>query len=571
MRCIFFLLASVWISVGISSSCVHVSDLASYQKTSSDYSISTATGLFIPVEEYQDYHVARFSSSCPSDHGFNVSVRQGVTSHVVSPQSKHFASSVDAVSGQLLLKLPSLSIHGDSHYVVVRVNEDLPLLLILVDRWDPAVDNFQANGRPVLDVTQHPYSADASGQSEATQAIQSALDDASAGSVVYVPAGTFSLTHTLNWTADSSGVELFLAPGSVLRTVPDLSRLTWDKKSSCLTLEPLMKLDGATDIAIRGRGTLDASGKALMAPPPPNKKSSSCTWAYRRHLIDSHYSKLKSRPQNITIEGVTLKDATTWTVRLDGVQNLLVQNVKVLNHKNSRIAKIQNDGLDLCANRDSVVRKNFVITNDDAMCLKASRAENEFNYETSTVNNTFEGNVVWTHCAGAKFGMQAKDKMSHSVFRDHDIIHARRGIVVEATSGALTMGPELVFDDVRIEELTDTVDEEGHSTSRVPIDVEAKTASIDGVLVRGAHFYQSVQNAGNSSINGSVDLMFHDSVSTSRRRRGSTPTMYVRDLRFVDLMFRDRVRTSSDQAAISINGNVSGVSFEKSESSLTIV
>lgn len=544
-------------------SCIHVADLAGYQKVSSVYKITTKDGVSIPVEQYQDYHVARLSASCDSSFDINISVAAEISSFVVSPLSKKYKSSLDASTGQVLLQLPKLTM-PDAHYIILKVNHDIPFLALLVDSWNPTLDEFRPGGRPVLDVSKPPYAADITGQQEATKAIQAALDDSKRGDVVYIPAGTFLLTHTLNWSASSEGVELFLAPGSVLRTTPDRSQLTWNKKSSCLTLEPMLKLKGPSHIAIRGRGTFDASGLALMARPPAEKKSKTCTWAYRRRLIDSDYRKSslvfgrrrrKSgvRPQNVTIEGVTLKDATTWTVVVEAVQHLLIQNVKVLNHKNSTVAKIQNDGLDLCANADSVVRKNFVITQDDAMCLKASRSPGEFPYNTTVVNNTFEGNVVWTACAGAKFGMQARNIVRDSVFRDHDVIHARRGIVVEATSGAVKMGPGLLFEDVRIEELTPTVVEDtGSAKPMQPITVNAQTAAIEGVVARAVHFDQPARGIGDSSIDG--------------KAAGG-----VRDVSFVNLRFGGVLCNDSQEAGISQTGAVADIRFRASASSDTII
>jgi polygalacturonase len=81
------------------------------------------------------------------------------------------------------------------------------------------------------------------------------------------------------------------------------------------------------------------------------------------------------------------------------IDRMSVTNVKVLNHRNASIAKIENDGLDLVSVRDGHVSRNFVMTCDDAMCAKAR--------STPVRNVTFADNVVWSSCGGNKAGMQA--------------------------------------------------------------------------------------------------------------------------------------------------------------------
>ena len=109
--------------------------------------------------------------------------------------------------------------------------------------------------------------------------------------MVFVPPGAYSLTHTLNWTAKSSGT-LFLSRGASLRTVSDRSKLYLVPHSSYYFLEPLLLLRGAVDVAIRGRGSLDANGFALMGRKKgggdhPSEESQ--TWAYRRRCLTSDY------------------------------------------------------------------------------------------------------------------------------------------------------------------------------------------------------------------------------------------------------------------------------------------
>ena len=70
----------------------------------------------------------------------------------------------------------------------------------------------------------------------------------------------------------------------------------------------------------------------------------------------------------------------------------------------------------------------FVMTVDDAMCAKAS--------STPVRNITFADCVVFSSCGGNKAGMQANAPYSDVRFLRTDVLHARRGIIVQSTTGA---------------------------------------------------------------------------------------------------------------------------------------
>jgi hypothetical protein len=216
-----------------------------------------------------------------------------VTSFTIRPAALNVSAEVSADQRSLQISLPKTI--DTSVQLVININS-LPMVVVMVDRYDASLDEFHAGGRTVLDVTQKPYSADPTGQKVAGAALQRALDDARSGMVVLVPPGVYSLTHTLNWTASASGVTLFLNRGATLRTVSDRSQLYMVPHTKYYFLEPLMVLKGAVDVSIRGRGNLDANGFALMAPKPKIQRlqqgdsvSHDVTWAYRRRCLDSDY------------------------------------------------------------------------------------------------------------------------------------------------------------------------------------------------------------------------------------------------------------------------------------------
>lgn len=91
--------------------------------------------------------------------------------------------------------------------------------LIPADRrvdWTPGVavgvpggiDQYIAGRTDVIDVTQAPYHADRTGATNAQPAIQAAINAATNGKVVYLPAGTYRIDQTLTLGPRQSGVTL---------------------------------------------------------------------------------------------------------------------------------------------------------------------------------------------------------------------------------------------------------------------------------------------------------------------------------------------------------------------------
>ena len=330
----------VLLPVALAQNCVHSVPLWPHQNASTHFT-ATLDSSSVPVEDFHGAHLVPFSlggpQCTPSGRRSTVLVLsavsgQRVVSFTVRPAALNVSAEVSEDQKALRISLPETIDTGVQ--LVITINS-LPMVVVMVDQYDASLDEFHARGRTVLDVTQKPYNADPTGKHVAGAALQRALDDATFGNVVLVPPGVYSLTHTLNWTASASGVTLFLNRGATLRTVSNRSQLYMVPHTKYYFLEPLMVLKGAVDVSIRGRGNLDANGFALMGPKPKKQLqaggslSHDVTWAYRRRCLDSDYSGLSKRPANVFVEGISIRDATTWSLAVANVTGLIVKGVKV--------------------------------------------------------------------------------------------------------------------------------------------------------------------------------------------------------------------------------------------------
>ena len=386
-----------------------------------------ADGMNVHVSDYMDYHYAHFEFSGTAE--IEVSVPEDITSYTISPKSLNIEGTV--TNNKLRFSITQIkTIHETPIYLVLQIN-GFEKLNILADR--PEVDVPPASGVGIYNVRANPYNADSTGVSSAQSAIQQAVDDATnaGGGIVYIPYGLYQIKENL---AIKSNVSLYLEPGAVLKAIDH--RNQYPMVSG---IDPAVIIYNAQNVKIYGRGEINASGLAIMNPLPGVLTSQSVDHPRRRVILTEN-------AKNVTLNGIITKDGTGWSVELRSSDTALVQNIKLLNHKDIYY-KIQNDGINSVSSSNTWVNQCFVMTIDDAMCSKARYGQME--------NCTFSNNVIYTSAAGVKAGMQSVSIMKNIVFRNCDVVHARRGVGIDTKDGAKPI-TGVVFNDIRVEELEPT-------------------------------------------------------------------------------------------------------------------
>jgi hypothetical protein len=455
--------------------------LVPYQKESALFTL-LAGGIVVPVQRYHDYHYAHFAMALTTHRrqlaplALRVSTLctdEIITEWAISPRSFGIVGETCGVNDATLC----FNVTGGNaqpNYLILQLNA-LQKLVIIVEEGPEVVPMHG------IDVRAPPFNADPTGAVDATAALQAAIDKAANLRIpVVLQAGTFLISTPALELRNHS--DLFIAADAVLRSTNDRSKLPApNPKSSGCFIDPLIMLHDVGDVILRGRGTIDASGLALMEAGRGCKMKAP-GYKYRRRIISSLYSKVEPsddgnnddsnngrRFANVRIEGLILRDATTWTAVVEKVTNYTVFEVKVLNHHNATVYKIENDGLDLVANTESSVDRCLVITCDDAMCSKSGEPD------AGVDNVRFTNSIAFSWCAGQKAGMQAVSMHRNVLFENNDIVQARRGVVVEVTEGAETLH-SVTFRDVRVEELVRTAGKAPQA-----VEVNAKSAAISNV------------------------------------------------------------------------------------------
>ncbi len=410
----------------------------------------TVDGIPVTVMDYMDYHYAHFAFD--GTVSMTVGAPQAITSYTVSPLSLGIQGQVNAGTNLTFSVDQAPGTNSTPRYLVLQINA-LEKLVILGD--PPESDVPAAAGPGIFNVVSG-YGADNTGTTYTQPAIQDAVDAASSygtpanPGIVFVPPGLYMVRENLLL---KDNVDFYLAPGAVLKADEQIENYGWFGE----TLDPVLVVDDADNVTIRGRGEVDASGITLMdlMSVSPNAFVTQSHEHPRRRIIRTCASSYGSgTSRNVVINGILCKDATGWSVELKRTLGMHAQNVKVLNHKNIN-RKIENDGINVCSSSDALVNQCFVMTIDDSFCSKATDA-----VMGSMDNVQFLNNVQWNWSGGIKCGMQNNHPMNGVVFRNIDIIHCRRAIAID-TKTSQDMGQtipieNILFDHIRCEEI------EGH-------------------------------------------------------------------------------------------------------------
>ncbi len=218
-----------------------------------------------------------------------------------------------------------------------------------------------------------------------TQAIQTAIDQCSqsGGGRVVVPAGSYK-TGTLLLR---SHVDLHLETGATLygsTRLEDYRQLT-TSYLSLRTWGPTVQLifaDGARDISISGRGTIDGRGSAFP------KLSWNDEGITRPHLLRF------IQCQDVSITDVTLRNSGCWMQHYLACDRVQIRGIRVFNRNN-----YNNDALDLDGCHDVTVSDMLADSDDDGITLKSTSPR-------LCENITIRGCIVSSHCNAIKLGTE---------------------------------------------------------------------------------------------------------------------------------------------------------------------
>ena len=212
---------------------------------------------------------------------------------------------------------------------------------------------------------------------------------------------------------------VYVAGGAVVRGVigPE-EPFQISSYSGLRTYSPTFVLRG-TNIQFRGRGIVDGSR---------------CT-THARNLI-------QLEGNDIALEGVILRDSSTWNIPIRKSERVMVKNLKLLGYR------ANSDGIDICNSRQVTVEDCFIRTLDDLIVVKTDKGQGEAEHIVARYC------VLWNEVAHAlSVGAELRENVDDVLFTNCDVIHDKgREWTLRVYHCDSARISNIRFEDLRIEE-----------------------------------------------------------------------------------------------------------------------
>lgn len=280
-----------------------------------------------------------------------------------------------------------------------------------------------------------------------TEAIHRAIEAAHniGGGSVLIPKGAW-LTGPIHLM---SNINLFIAEGATVY-------FSTDKEDylpvvpqryegvEAYNYSPLIYASNVKNVAVIGRGTLDAQGAHWWswfeehgAPPrgiatqTPLSRRDFGKGAGNEGMRPNFVVFWKS--EDILVEGITLNDSPMWNVHLVYCKRAIVRNITV-----NSLKAPNGDGVVLDSSQDVLVEYNHFETGDDAVVLKSGFNEDGLQIDIPTKNvvvRNFEARKVRTGSGGIVFGSETSGGINNVYVHDAYFEGTDRGIRFKTERG----------------------------------------------------------------------------------------------------------------------------------------
>lgn len=268
------------------------------------------------------------------------------------------------------------------------------------------------------------------------KALQSAIDACAAegGGVAYLPPGRY-VTGPL-WLKDN--VELRLEAGATVVMSPD--RADWPSGARAL-----VNARGVKHIAITGRGTFDGNAQWEYVPargqdPEIVEEQALARQAgvemkrYYRTGDVQKYLFVLEEAEDVRLEGVTIKNAPLWNVRLQDCDRVWIRGI----HLYSDLERgVNSDGIDIVSSSNVLIADSIIATADDAICLKTARLGQRGTGTVRPVENVVVNNCILTSSSTAMMiGTETHADIRHVVFSNIIVRDSNKVFGINVQDGA---------------------------------------------------------------------------------------------------------------------------------------
>lgn len=275
---------------------------------------------------------------------------------------------------------------------------------------------------------------------DATPAITRAIDACRkvGGGTVFVPAGEYrcqSITLYDNITFDiEAGATLFV-----------------DLQNPNFKGEGFICAYNAKNITVKGNGVIDGQAKYVWADYKNDdveisneveiarKAGIELKRSYR--VGNTAFTFLLKGCKNIRIEGVTVRNSSSWCMKIWGSDRVTVEGVTI---NSDQKMGVNSDGIDIDSTRNVHIYGCNITTGDDAICIKSGTSEYlATNHVYQPLGNSYpSGNIVVDNCilssssTALMIGTETYSDIRHVIFSNCVIRDSNKGFGINVQDGA---------------------------------------------------------------------------------------------------------------------------------------
>ena len=201
----------------------------------------------------------------------------------------------------------------------------------------------------------------------------------------------------------------------------------------------------ANNIKIMGRGVLDGTWNnrfddALIKAGALDELAKSSNKKYQRFIELTNC-------ENVSIEGITLHNSTSWQVVPINCRKVLIKGIKIISDQAS------DDVIDVVHCRELTIKNCFIRVKDDCVVIKAflPKGPGVQDVDGVLVENCVLWNALWGNALEIGFELNGVD-VKNIRFNNCDIIHVQMGAVMSIHNAGTSTVSNIVFENIRVED-----------------------------------------------------------------------------------------------------------------------
>jgi hypothetical protein len=268
------------------------------------------------------------------------------------------------------------------------------------------------------------------------KAIQAAIDAAATqgGGVVQLPPGKY-VSGPL-WLKD--GVELRLEAGATVV-------MSHDANDWPAGVRALVNANGAKNIAITGRGTFDGAAEweylPVRSPDPEIAEEQEIARLagvemkryYRTGDVQKYLFVLQDST-DVRIEGVTIRNAPLWNVRLQDCSRVWIRGINLYSDLERGV---NSDGIDIVSTSDVLISDSIICAADDAIALKTTRFGRGGDGPVRPIENVVVNNCILTSSSTPmNIGTETHADIRHVLFSNIVVRDSNKVFGINVQDGA---------------------------------------------------------------------------------------------------------------------------------------